>query len=836
MHPMLRDLPEAIQGLGELSLDLRWTWSHGADALWNMIDAELWQRIRNPWLLLQTVSPRRMQALAQDAKFRAELARVQQARQEYLGAHTRWDDMCPEDSCNPIAYFSMEFGVGEALPVYSGGLGVLAGDHLKTASDLGVPIVAIGLLYQEGYFRQMLDAQGRQIELYPTNLPHTLPITAVSNAEGARLIVRVDLPGRTLRLQVWLAQVGRVPLYLLDSNDPLNSPVDRGITGQLYGGGKETRLAQEIVLGIGGWRLLEALGIRPKVCHLNEGHAALVTLERARSFMREHKTDFWQALWATRASNVFTTHTPVAAAFDTFPVDLLAQYGRDYADELGLPAEKLLRLGRVRGEPDEPFNMAFLAARTCARINAVSRLHGEVSRRIFQGLYPRWPRAEVPIGHVTNGVHMPTWDSVHADRLWTQACGKSRWLGETQKLGEAIAALPDDELWDMRANARRDLVHYARRRIETQLAQRGAEAARLKRARDVLDPNVLTLGFARRFTEYKRPNLLLRDVERMARLLSDPSRPVQIIVAGKSHPHDDTGKEFVAQWAEFVRRPDVAMRAVFLEDYDMALAAQLVQGVDVWINTPRRAWEACGTSGMKVLVNGGLNLSEMDGWWAEAFSPQVGWAVNHGEGIGGPQDDAQEAEQLYALLESEVIPEFYRRDPRGLPRQWISRLRASMAQLTPRFSTNRMMIEYVRDYYLPAAADYAQRAADGARLARELLQWERSVRRRWRDVHAGELDLAQRDDGWEFTLPVYLGDIAADSVEAQLYAEPTAEEPRSLFHMQSIGPVPGAVNGVLFQARIRTRRPAAHFTARLVPHHPHALVPQESNRIHWLDR
>jgi len=835
-HPLLRDLPESISALGDLILDLRWTWHHGTDSLWAMLDEELWKRTRNPWLVLQNVSPRRLQALAVDGRFVAELQRAERARDEYRHARTLWEDICPPDFKGPIAYFSMEFGVTETLPVYSGGLGVLAGDLLKTASDLGVPMIGIGLLYQEGYFRQMVDAHGRQIELYPANLPHTLPISAVRDNEGSRLIVPVELPGRTLRLLVWKAQVGRVPLYLLDSNDPLNSPADRGITGQLYGGGKENRLTQEIALGIGGWRLLEILGQRPSVCHLNEGHAGLVTIERARAFMRDHKVEFWPALWATRAGNIFTTHTPVAAAFDTFPIDLLAQYGRDYARELGLPAEHLLALGRLHADSDEPFNMAFLATRTCARIFGVSRLHGEVSRRIFQPLFPRWPQREVPIGHVTNGVHMPTWDSAHADQLWTAACGKARWLGDTGELGKAIAALPDERIWEMRAAARRDLVDYARRRLRNQLAQRGADQQALRRAHDVLDPNVLTLGFARRFTEYKRPSFLLRDADRLVRLLADPARPVQIIVAGKSHPHDEVGKAFIAQWTEFSRRDEVRTCAVFLEDYDMALAAHLIQGVDVWINTPRRAWEACGTSGMKVLVNGGLNLSELDGWWDEAYTPEVGWGVNGGAEIGSAQDDPREAELLYRLLEQLVVPEFYRRDASGLPRQWIARLRASMTQLTPRFSTNRMLLEYVRDYYLPAAADYARRCEKDGALAHVLWQWERQIRHRWHELHAGSLEATQEDDGWSFSLPVYLGDLSAEMVSAQLYAEPATDEPQTVFEMQCAGPLPGAVNGVLFTTRIRTRRAAPYFTARLVPFHPQAKVPLESNRIRWIDR
>jgi starch phosphorylase len=458
-----------------------------------------------------------------------------------------------------------------------------------------------------------------------------------------------------------------------------------------------------------------------------------------------------------------------------------------------------------------------------------------VSRRIFQGLFPRWPRHEVPIGHVTNGVHVSSWDSAHADRLWTDACGKSRWLGQCEGLDESIAAVPDEHIWDMRAAARRDLVVYARSRLRTQLGQRGADRATIARADDVLDPNVLTLGFARRFTEYKRPAMLLRDADRLARLVGDPARPVQVIVAGKAHPHDHQGKDYIAQWSAFARREDVRARVVFLEDYDLALARQLVQGVDVWINTPRRGWEACGTSGMKVLVNGGLNLSELDGWWDEAYSPQAGWGINGGSEIGSAEDDAREAELLYRLLEDEVVPEFYRRDAGGLPRQWIARMRASMTRLTPQFSTNRMLLEYVREFYLPAADDYAQRCANGAALAQSLWRWERQIHHRWREVHTGHLEVAPGDDSLDFSLPVYLGDLPVDAVAAQLYAEAAGGEPVEVIAMQSAGPVPGAINGVLFRARVVTRRPASDFSARLVPHHPGARVPLESNSIHWTE-
>jgi starch phosphorylase len=706
---------------------------------------------------------------------------------------------------------------------------VLAGDHLKTASDLGVPLVAIGLMYQSGYFRQMLDAHNRQLELHPANVPYHLPIMPVLGADGVRLTVPVELPGRVLRLQVWLAQVGRVPLYLLDSNDPLNSAADRGITGQLYGGDGETRLAQEIVLGIGGWRTLAALGVQPNVCHLNEGHAAFVTIERARAFMQEHRLNFWQALWATRAGNVFTTHTPVAAAFDTFPIDLLAQYGRDYAAGLDIDARNLLALGRPPGgRDDDPFNMAYLAARTCIHINGVSRLHGEVSRSIFRPVYPRVPQREVPISHVTNGVHMSSWDSATADALWTRACGKARWMGTTGAHARALEALDDEELWHCHGAERAELIRYARRRLAAQLGQRGADAQTIARADDVLDPNALTLGFARRFTEYKRPHLLLRDPERLARLLRNRERPVQIIVAGKAHPHDSVGKDFVHQWAEFVHRADVRTQAVFLEDYDLALAQMLVQGVDVWINTPRRPWEACGTSGMKVLVNGGLNLSSLDGWWAEAYAPDVGWAIGDGS-----TDDGTDAEVLYRQLEQHVIPEFYDRDATGVARRWVARIRASMSRLAPQFSSNRMLLEYVQNVYQPAARMFRERVASGGALGVTLAEWAHRVRHRWHEIHIADFDARSEGCALSFRVHVYLGDLPSDAIETQMYAEQTADGDQVVLPMQRVAAIPGAVNAHMYTCRVATARPATDFTPRVVPHHPSVRWPLELPLVHW---
>ncbi len=625
-------LPAEIDGfssLAELALDLRWSWNHRADELWKQLDPALWELTRNPWVVLQTVSREKLRLLLADPSFRQKVDALAQAEKRAAESPAWFQQTHPQAPLTCVAYFSMEFMLGEALPIYSGGLGNVAGDQLKAASDLGVPVVGIGLLYQQGYFRQVIDKDGVQQALYPYNDPGQLPITPLRHPNGEWLRLEMAAPGYSVWLRAWQARVGRVKLYLLDSNDPANPPAHRGITSELYGGGPELRLNQELILGIGGWRLLGALGIRPEVCHLNEGHAAFAVLERARTFMQESGQPFDVALAVTRAGNLFTTHTAVAAGFDRFAPALMEQYFTRYAQEkLGISLHDLLALGRQnRDDASEPFNMAYLAVRGSGAVNGVSRLHGQVSRRLFAPLFSRWPEDEIPIRHVTNGVHMPTWDSAAADGLWTEACGKDRWLGATEPLEQDIRRTSDARLWELRTAGRQSLIDCIRARLPQQLAASGRSAKVVEGAKHLFDPNVLTLGFARRFATYKRPNLLLHEPSRLLRLVTNPQRPVQLVIAGKAHPADQPGQALIREWIRFARRPEVRQQVIFLSDYDMLLAERLVQGVDVWINMPRRPWEACGTSGMKVLVNGGLNLSELDGWWAEAYTPRDGVGV-----------------------------------------------------------------------------------------------------------------------------------------------------------------------------------------------------------------
>lgn len=822
--------------LTELALDLRWSFNHSADRLWEWMDPELWGQTHNPWIVLQTVSRKRLQSVTQDADFQLLLRSLHRERRTAEELEAWFQETHPQSNLNAVAYFSMEFMLSEALPIYSGGLGNVAGDQLKAASNLGVPVTGIGLLYQQGYFRQEIDAQGRQQAVYPFNDPGQLPISALREPDGEWLRLSIDFPGTKLWLRTWQVKVGRAKLLLLDTNDPANPPSYRGIASELYGGDSELRLKQEIVLGIGGWRLLEKLGIRPAVCHLNEGHAAFAVLERARSHMEANHQPFDLALTITRAGNLFTSHTPVAAGFDRFDPGLMEKYFRSYAEnQLSIPFEKLLGLGRRNpNDPSEPFNMAYLAVRGSGAVNGVSRLHGQVSRRIFEPLFPRWPEGEVPVSHVTNGVHVPTWDSAVSDCIWERCCGKERWRGAMEAVEDDLRSASDEELWQLRADSRRLLVEYVRKLHVQQLSARGASPESLRGAGQVLDPNALTIGFARRFATYKRPTLLLHDPERLLRILSNQEKPVQLVLAGKAHPRDLEAQNLIRQWMSFVRRPEARPHVVFLSDYDVLMAAQLVQGMDVWLNTPRRPWEASGTSGMKVLVNGGLNVSELDGWWAEAYSPDVGWAIGDGLEHGNEAGwDAREADALYSLLENEVVPAFYSRDERGIAHGWIKRMRESMAHLTPAFSTNRVVREYTELHYLPAADAFCKRAENEGSLGRELLKWQSDLTRHWASARFGSAALRADENDMGFKVQVFLGDLNPDSVRVELYAEAQDGDKALHFPMERGERLLGSVNGFVYTARVPASRPVAQFTPRLIPAHPSALVPLEAPEILW---
>jgi glycogen phosphorylase len=839
INPLYSLMPTEVEGydsLAELALDMRWSWNHAADEVWRELDPALWDLTHNPWGVLQTVSRDQIERVLADPGFRKKVDDLVEVKRQATEAPAWYQQTCPQSPLTCVAYFSMEFMLSEALPIYSGGIGNVAGDQLKAASDLGVPVVGVGLLYQQGYFRQVLDKEGAQQALFPYNDPGQLPIAPLRKQNGEWLRLEIALPGYSVWLRAWQVQVGRVKLYLLDSNDAANFPVHRGITSELYGGGPELRLKQELLLGIGGWRLLAALGIQPEVCHLNEGHAAFAVLERARSFMEETGQPFDVALAVTRAGNLFTTHTAVAAGFDRFTPALMEQYLGGYAEKkLGIPLHDLLALGRRdSNNASEPFNMAYLAIRGSGAVNGVSRLHGKVSRNLFVPFFPHWPVEEVPVGHVTNGVHMPSWDSAAADDLWTGACGKNRWLGTMETLERDIRRISDARLWEFRTAATQSLVEYARERLSRQLTASGASPEAVDRAKHLFDPKTLTLGFARRFATYKRPNLLLHDPERLLRLLTDRERPVQLILAGKAHPEDQAGQMLIREWTRFIRRPEARPHVIFLSDYDMLLTEHLVQGVDVWLNTPRRPWEACGTSGMKVLVNGGINLSELDGWWAEAYAPELGWALGDGREHGDdPAWDVAEAEALYGLLEGEVIPEFYARDANDIPTGWIARMRESMATLTPRFCANRTVCEYTEQHYLPAASAYRERAADKGAGGLQVVNWQRTMDQNWSNLRFGEVKIETKGREHVFEVQVYLNDVDPKAVRVELYAdgvkggEPVRQE------MKRVRQVADASGGYVYSAKVSANRPATHYTARVIPHYSGVAVPLEAAQILW---
>ena len=827
---------DEFDSLSDYALDLRCSWNHEADEIWLKLEPDLWNLTHNAWVVLQTVSKDKFKKIMSDPAFRKKVEDLKKSKEDAIAGPAWFQKSYPVSPLTTVAYFSMEFMLSESLPIYSGGLGNVAGDQLKSASDLGLPVVGIGLLYQQGYFRQEIDKNGDQQALYPFNDPGQLPIIPLRTSNGEWLRLEIELPGYSVWLRAWQVQVGRIKLFLLDSNDAANLPAHRGITSELYGGGTELRLKQELVLGIGGWRLLKALGIHPEVCHLNEGHAAFAILERALSFMQDTGQPFEVALTATRAGNLFTTHTAVAAGFDCFAPSLIDKYLGDYAEQkLGISLQRLLELGRRDPvDESEKFNMAYLAIRGSGSVNGVSRLHGEVSRNLFGQLFPKWPIIEVPVGYITNGVHMPTWDSKEADDIWTEACGKDRWLGMSSTIDKDISNVSDEKLWEMRIHEKKALIQFAREHFPKQLLVSGFSTDSAERAKYLFDPNILTIGFARRFATYKRPNLLLHDPQRLLRLLTNPDFPVQLIISGKAHPADHDGQELIKKWIQFIQQENIQPPVIFLSDYDMHISENLVQGVDVWINTPRRPWEASGTSGMKVLVNGGLNLSELDGWWAEAYTPEVGWALGDGKEHGDdPAIDAIEAEQLYNILEQQIVPEFYRRNAKGIPTRWISRMRESMSQLTALFSADRTVREYTGKHYLPAATAFLNRSANNGEKAKKLTDMIDCLTKKWDSVRFGEIKISTIDNQHKFNVEVFFMDLDPDLLQIELFADGVNGEPPAIFKMKRETGSVATTGGHYYNASVSLVRPASDYTARVIPGISGISVPLEASMIIW---
>ena len=747
-------LQDPLVDLETIARNMYWSWDPEFVELFRRIDSNLWTISgHNPVRLLGSISQEKLDSLAENQAFINQLHRVADKLKTYLNDSTWYDRICPETNKPLVAYFSAEFGIHESLPIYAGGLGILAGDHLKSASDLGVPLVGVGLLYQKGYFRQYLNIDGWQQEVYVENDFYNMPIELVRKDSGRPLTISVEYPGRCVLARIWCVAIGRVKLYLLDTNIPDNAPIDRMITSSLYGGDRELRMRQEIMLGIGGLKALSAMGINPTVCHMNEGHAAFMALERIRGLRSTGNLSFDEAVEATRAGNVFTIHTPVKAGLDEFRVELMDKYFGGYFPKLGINRKRFLALGRIFSDDDsEPFKMPVLAIRLSSHANGVSKLHGQVSRGIWGNLWPGTPINEVPITSVTNGIHIKNWISDELGSLYERYLGPN-WADEAMntELWETIAQIPDEELWQIHKRCKEQLIVFVRNRLKAQMQRRGTYHTELNHAEEVLDPDTLTIGFARRFAGYKRGNLLIKNPDRLMKLLNNCDKPLQIIFAGKSHPKDTEGKDIIRQIVHFANQTNVRRRIVFLENYDIDIARFLVCGVDVWLNNPRRPMEASGTSGMKAAVNGVLNMSTADGWWCEGYTPDGGWVIGAGESCDDiDYQDVVESQAIYDMLENEVIPLFYTRSADNLPRAWIRRVKNSIKWIAPRFNTHRMVAEYTQRFYNPSAAKWHSLTSEECSKAKAFSNWKTEIKNSWSELAVSDVTLeVQNGDGRE---------------------------------------------------------------------------------------
>ncbi|MGJ3254258.1 MAG: alpha-glucan family phosphorylase [Elainellaceae cyanobacterium] len=785
-------LPSELEPLRKLAYNLHWDWNYEATDLFRRLDRDLWESSHhNPVLMLGTISQERLREVSEDEGFLAHMDRAVRQLDSYLQERTWYrkhrlgtrinQSAIASDPKDCYAYFSAEFGLTSCLPIYSGGLGVLAGDHLKSASDLGLPLVGVGLLYQEGYFAQYLNADGWQQERYPINDFYNMPLHLEQHPDGSELRISVDYPGRTVYARVWRVQIGTVPLYMLDTNIEPNNQYDQDITDQLYGGDIDLRIHQEIMLGIGGVKMLRALGLNPTAYHMNEGHSAFLSLERLRGLIEGHGLTFAEAQQVVQSSQLFTTHTPVPAGIDLFPPDKVMYYLGNYAGKFGLPKEEFLSLGRENpGDLSAPFSMAILAIKMATFVNGVSQLHGAVSRSMFAGMWPNLPLNEVPIVAITNGVHAYSCVAKSTQDLYERYLGPDWPTAPVESpIWERVASIPDEELWRNHERARSDLVVFVREWLQKTLLARGASTGELAQAREVLDPSVLTIGFARRFATYKRATLFLRDLDRIKHILQGSElgskRQVQFVIAGKAHPKDIPGKELIRQIVHFIREEDMTHNMVFLPNYDINVSRMMVAGCDVWLNTPRRPREASGTSGMKAAMNGLPNLSVLDGWWDEADYVRTGWPIGHGENYDDPtyQDDV-EANALYDLLEQEVVPLFYDRDDEGLPRGWIAKMKDAIRLNCPHFNTARMLSEYATRGYFPSSDRYYTMIDNEYAPAKELAHWQTSLFEHWYDMQIEDINISELGDiqvGQVISVKarINLGALSPKDVQVELY-------------------------------------------------------------------
>jgi starch phosphorylase len=839
-------LPDALLPLKKLALNYRWTWEHETRELFRLIDQDAWDKSEhNPILFLNGLSSERLGRLQDDTVFLARMNRAYEDLERYLAADTWFKQTYPDlPASTKIAYFCFEFGISEGLPIYSGGLGVLAGDHLKAASDLGLPLVGVGLLYNRGYFRQRLNHDGWQQEFYPEYDFYQMPLTLMRREDGKPILIEIELPDSLVTLQVWRADVGRVHLYLLDSNVLENQPKDQGITDSLYSGDEDMRIRQEIILGIGGMKALKTLGISPTVCHMNEGHAAFLAVERIRQFMEENECDFRTARQVITSSSVFTTHTVMPAAFDIFPPDMLQRYVGKIIASINVPFGEFMKLGRLDPNNEgEPFNMAMLAVSTANSVNGVAKIHAVVTRGLFAGRWPNYPEDEVPIASVTNGIHTQTWVSTRMCRLFDRYLDLD-WRRNPQRAEswKGVWDIPDDELWQALEDQRASLVRYVRKKLSGGQADEAGNRPEFGLTNNVLDPRILTIGFARRFATYKRGYLMLTDRERLRGLLFHPERPIQIVISGKAHPRDDGGKKVIQDLVNFIKHEGGAGRMVFIEDYDMEVARALVQGVDLWLNNPRRPYEASGTSGMKVVPNGGLNCSVLDGWWDEGYEPGVGWSIGDRNSFDDPgHQDWMDSRAFYELLENDITPTFYHRVEQGVPRDWIRMIKQSITRLAPQFSTSRMVQEYAERFYIPSANRSGRLYQNGLEKAREVITWRDHIYENWRNVRVHFVsDTAKTGSntiGASFTIhaEVELGGLSSQDVQVHAVVGkigPAREILESRVEVLDLVRSEGSRH--TFEKVIKFDSPGYQgYTVRVVPSHEDMSIPNELNLVTW---
>lgn len=840
-------LPEKLEPLREIVYNLYWSWNPDAIDLFRRLDRKLWDETHhNPVLMLGKISQNRLNEVAADDSFISHMNRVSVQLNICLEEKSWYQKNFGNEEDKFIAYFSAEFGLTECLQVYSGGLGVLAGDHLKSASDLGLPLVAVGLCYKEGYFQQYLTTDGWQQERYEITDFYNQPMTLVTNFDNTPLKIEMDFPGRKVIVQVWKIQVGRVPLFLLDTNVPENSEEDRKITRSLYGGNVETRIQQEIVLGIGGIRALHAMKIKPLVCHMNEGHSAFLSLERIRSLIKNHGLNFVEAKDVNFYSNVFTTHTPVPAGIDIFPNDLVEKYfGNYYRHELQISDKTFYSLGTIiKDKPAVNFNMAHLAMNMAGFVNGVSELHGKVSKKMWMAGFVDIPFDEIPIDYVTNGVHTRSHLSNDMQELLYRYLGDKFMQNPADRESwKHVDEIPDEELWRTHERRRERLVAFARNRITRQIIERGGSASELAFAKEVLDVQALTIGFARRFATYKRANLIARDLERLAGILSNPDYPVQLIIAGKAHPKDEEGKKLIQEIIAIAKEPHLRKRIVFIENYDMNIARYMVEGCDVWLNNPRRPLEASGTSGMKVIANGGLNFSVMDGWWDEAYTPDVGWRIGNREEYDNlDYQDEVESRLIYETIEKEIVPLFYNRGEDKLPRGWISMMKNSMKKLGPLYNSHRMVEEYAKKFYFVSYEKRMSLMKNDWQKGKEFSKWKNHLYENWNKVRFLSISEEEKNGDLKVGLKypilaeVELGELTPDDVEVQIYygkVDDGLEGSKKFVNMTHVVKKTKSTK-YIYRGEIECKDTGQFgFTLRLLPKHSLLINPFELGLIRW---